>query len=175
MRPQIRTLVAVVAVAATVPGAALAAAPSPCRSLTVASAEETQGKPGVKFSAAKTIDLTFRLQLDAGVTGDHVVELRVFTPRGFLYRSITAPVALGAAAASSPKERAVGGYPRPQRVVRSTAAKLGAETVNQIELAFPVGGTDIVGSSLYGRWRVQPFLDGAADPCGGDAAFRITP
>jgi hypothetical protein len=157
-------------------GAKAGIAAQPCRSLVVASAEETRGAASEKFSATKTTDLTFRLFVDPALSGDHVLELKVFTPHTFLYRSIAVPIALGAAAsAAAAQERSVDGYPRPQRVRRATRDKLAGADVQKVEVAFPVGGTDIVGNSLYGKWKVEPFLDGATDACGPAASFRITP
>jgi hypothetical protein len=156
-------------------GARESAAAQPCRSLVVASAEETRGTSGEKFSATKTTDLTFRLFVDPALAGDHVLELKVYTPRKFLYRSISVPIALGAATSgAATQERKIDGYPHPQRVRRATHDTLAGADVQRIEVAFPVGGTDIVGSSLYGKWKVEPFLDGAANACGPATTFRIT-
>lgn len=166
----------VLAALGTLAAARESAAAQPCRSLVVAAAEETHGAAGEKFSATKTTDLTFRLFVDPALSGDHVLELKVYTPRRFLYRSIAVPVALGGAASgAAAQERTVAGYPHPQRVRRATHEKLAGADAQKIEVAFPVGGTDIVANSLYGKWRVEPFLDGAADACGSAATFRITP
>jgi hypothetical protein len=39
----------------------------------------------------------------------------------------------------------------------------------------PVGGTDIVSSGLYGRWRVEAYLDGAEQRCAQAAWFTLNP
>jgi hypothetical protein len=42
-----------------------------------------------------------------------------------------------------------------------------------VDATFPVGGTAIVTSSLYGRWTVTPHLDGSLEACGPARQFRI--
>ena len=168
---------ALAAAAATAPPP-LAAGAKPCLSLTAASAEEAQGAASQRFSASRTTDLTFRLYLDPALTGAHTVELRVFTPRGFLYRSLAVPVSLGsgarASAASAGEERLIAGYPHPLKVHAATRDTLAGAAVQRVEVAFPVGGTDIVSNSVYGKWKVEPYLDGGATSCGPAATFRIT-
>jgi hypothetical protein len=41
--------------------------------------------------------------------------------------------------------------------------------------SFPVAGTDIVSSGLYGRWRVEAYLDGAEQQCALPAWFTLNP
>ena len=42
-----------------------------------------------------------------------------------------------------------------------------------VTATLPVAGTSITMSSLYGRWSVEPHLDGQPGPCGPAARFTI--
>ncbi len=162
-------------IALAIPAGALAAsnASSPCVAILAASAEETpNGKFGTSFSATKTTDLTFSVAFQRGYTGEHLVELRFFTPRGFLYQSMTVPAVIGGTASGT---RTVPGYPHPMRVKSGPRFTYKGSTLWKVDVPFPVGGTEIGRNSLYGTWKVQAYLDGAADPCGAAATFRIGP
>jgi hypothetical protein len=125
-----------------------------------------------RFSATKILDLTLAVLLPPSFEGGHLVELRVFTPDGQLYRSLTVPFAKGALPGAA---RAVEGYARPvpqlalQRVSRGRSLFAAASTT------LPVGGTDIVSSGLYGCWRVEAYLDGAEQRCGPVGLFTLSP
>lgn len=147
---------------------------SPCKAVQVASVDDAAGRSGERFSAAATTDLTFQVFLDPALAGDHVLELRIITPRSFLYRSIAVPVSLGTVpAGAAMTERTVAGYPGPQRVRVPAYVKLAKKVMQRIDIAFPLGGTDIVTNSLYGKWKVEAFLDGGEQRCGPAATFRI--
>ena len=124
------------------------------------------------FSATRILDLTITVLFPASTEGEHLLELRVFTPDAQLYRSLAMPVARGGAANVT---RSVAGYARPlaqrplRHVSRGSRAFLAAATT------LPVGGTDVVSSGLYGRWRVEAYLDGAAERCAPAAAFTLQP
>ncbi len=124
------------------------------------------------FSVTKILDVTLTVLLPAGIEGEHLVEMRVFTPDGQLYRSLAVPFAKGAPPGAA---RAVEGYARPvpqqalQRVRRGRSLLAAAFTT------LPVGGTDIVSSGLYGRWRVEAHLDGAEQRCAPAASFNLNP
>lgn len=125
-----------------------------------------------RFSATKILDLTFTVLLPARTEGEHLVELRVFTPDAQLYRSIAVPVTSGERPGA---KRSVDGYARPlpeQRLVPVTRRK-GRYAAASTTL--PVAGTDIVSSGLYGRWRVEAHLDGAEERCAPAARFTLTP
>jgi hypothetical protein len=124
------------------------------------------------FSATRVLDLTFTVLLPAGLEGEHVVELRVFTPDAHLYRSLAVPFARGARANAV---RAVEGYARPLPQQALTQVGRGGSLFGAVAAAFPVGGTDIVSSGLYGRWRVEAYLDGAGQRCAPAAPFTLTP
>ena len=125
-----------------------------------------------RFSVTKVLDLTFTVLFPAKTDGEHLVELRVFTPDAQLYRSLAMPVAGRGRALGT---RSVDGYARPlpqqafARVARGRGFFAAASTT------FPVAGTDIVSSGLYGRWRVEAYLDGAEQRCAPAAWFALNP
>jgi hypothetical protein len=53
-------------------------------------APQTERRPRATFSATKTLDLTFKMQLGDVEPGAHVVIFSVFTPRGHLYQEVHA-------------------------------------------------------------------------------------
>jgi hypothetical protein len=116
------------------------------------------------------------------------MQLKVFTPGGFLYQVITLPF-VGAApvrerpgwttnrAAASATEplppRVVPGFPRPLEVQRLLPVSGGTRGEYELHARLPVAGTSITLSSLYGTWSVQPYLDGRTEPCGPATKFTI--
>ncbi|MBZ5587162.1 MAG: hypothetical protein LAO05_01225 [Acidobacteriia bacterium] len=157
--------------------AVLAASPasSPCVAIQISSAEETpRGGWGSTFSAAKTTDLTFMALFLSSASGEHLLEFRVFTPRGFLYRSMKVPAVL-AQVGSGTQQRKLAGYPHPVTVKAGSKVVLQGTTYWRVDVPFPVGGTDIAATSLYGTWKVQAYLNGSDQPCGPAASFGIKP
>ena len=105
--------------------------------------------PGPRFSVARTLDLRLAALPRGGARPDAVLELRLYTPGGYLYQALRAqPPAAGDRAAGKP----------------------GTWTA-----VLPLAGTAIVNSSLYGQWRVEPHLDGSPRPCGPAQRFWIAP
>jgi hypothetical protein len=150
-----------------------------CARVEVSSGSTVAPRPGPtfigsspRFSVTKILDLTFTVLFPSRISGEHLVELRVFTPDAQLYRSLVIPVAGGSKASAT---RSVDGYARPlpeqalQRVARGRGFFAAAST------AFPVAGTDIVSSGLYGRWRVEAYVDGAEQRCAPAAWFTLRP
>lgn len=147
----------------------------------------------LRFSSREVLDLQFRARLRQNLQGDHVLRLKVFTPRGFLYQEIAVPFVgalpspdraerlararTGAAARAPgpPPPRLLEGYPRPLPVQRLSPVRGDRTALTQYELTarLPVAGTSITTSSLYGRWSVEPYLDGEAAACGPAARFTI--
>jgi hypothetical protein len=123
-----------------------------------------------RFSATKVLDLAFTVLFRSGTSA--LVELRVFTPDDHLYRSLTVPVAIRGR--TSPT-RSVTGYPRSVPVQPLVRVTRGGSAYAAASTAFPVGGTDIVSSGLYGRWRVEAYIDGAEQRCAAPASFVIGP
>src|SRR5262245_26769223 len=103
-------------------------------------------KPKVRdrFSASKTLDLSFRMRLRNLDDDRHLVSFRVYTPKGHLYQE------LQVVHAAEPNVR-----------------------FSNVTARIPVGGTAISTSSLYGRWKVVPHFDGGAKACAAGAAFTI--
>jgi hypothetical protein len=129
------------------------AAPPPpggaCVAVRVASPKAPAARQAV-FSASKVVDLRIETHFARSLRGARRLELRVFTPQGYLYQTLAVPFDASPPAADRQS-------PRPR--LRSIGARL------------PVAGTAITTNSLYGRWRVVPFLDGEAEPCGRERAF----
>ncbi len=125
-----------------------------------------------RFEVTKILDLTFTVLLPASTEGEHLVELRVFTPDAQLYRSMAMPVARSAPANAT---RKVEGYGRPLPQQALTQVSRGRSLFRAASTRFPVAGTDIVSSGLYGRWRVEAYLDGAEQVCGPAASFVLHP
>lgn len=124
------------------------------------------------FSATRILDLDFVVLFPARLEGEHVAELRVFTPDGQLYRSMATPFARGA---QRDAVRQVEGYARPVPQQALTQVSRGRSLYGAVATKFPVGGTDIVSSGLYGRWRVEAYLDGAEQRCAPAASFNLNP
>jgi len=85
--------------------------------------------------------------------GDPPLVFDVFNPRGQRYQ-----VLLGTASASAAAVQ--GGPARLDQPVQATMA---------------VAGSSIALTSMYGRWRVVPRLEGQDRPCGRGQAFTIAP
>ncbi len=124
------------------------------------------------FSATRILDLDLTVLFPAGLEGEHVVELRVFTPDGQLYRSMATPFAQGAQRDSA---RQVEGYARPLPQQPPKPVRRGRSQYAAVAAKLPVGGTDVVSSGLYGRWRVEAYLDGAEQRCAPAASFNLNP
>jgi len=134
------------------------------------SAEEHNGAWASAFHASRTTDLTLAVILPGNTQGEHEVELRIFTPRGHLYQSIRVPLA---PPGKSPENRTINGYPMavPQVALKPEAYR--GKTFLKAEIPFPVGGTQISTNSLYGRWRIEAYLDGNRKPSGDPTSLQI--
>jgi hypothetical protein len=147
----------------------------------------------LKFSSRKVLDLQLQARLRSDLRGDHLLQLKVLTPGGFLYQVITVPFvgtapapdageretrARTGAAARAPArlpDRNVPGYPRPLPVQKLSpvVGDSTARTQYAVQANLPVAGTSITLGSLYGAWTVQTYLDGQPDPCGPATRFTI--
>jgi hypothetical protein len=142
------------------------------------------------FSARKVLDLEFRTRLRRDLQGDHLLQLRVLTPRGYLYQMMTVPFSgsgrgapvsgqggatapAASQATSGPAMRWVPGFPRPLAVQPLVPVGAGGQRQYQLTSRLPVAGTSITLGSLYGRWTVVPYLDGQSGPCGPARPFVI--
>lgn len=139
---------------------------APCVGVTQSATPADAHAPTDKgFSARRVLDVNFHVELAPGSTADSL-KLELFTPNGHLFQRLDVPIA---AAGSAEKERSLPGYPFPVKVATRRASATGASIVDTPPLA--VAGTDIVASSLYGRWRVEAWVAGAATAC--SAEFNI--
>jgi hypothetical protein len=125
-----------------------------------------------RFSAARSADLIFHVLFNTKPVEDHVVTLKVFTPKGHLYRQFDIPLASNKEKRSATARR-LPGYPNPVPVQTTSTMKAGKRKYESVDIPFPVAGSAIVSSSLYGRWNVEVFLDGAAEPCGKPKFFYL--
>jgi len=125
------------------------------------------------FSARDVTDLSVQLIFRSEPEPGRVFTLKVLSPSGFLYRAIDVPVAPVEGKRPTGSMR-LDGYPYPVPIrgaARSTAA--GVE-VWVADVAFPVAGTTIVTSGLYGTWRIEAWSEGALRACPGTVTFRLT-
>ena len=118
----------------------------PCASVVVGSPQALPGRSS--FSVTRILDLELRAQVRPLPAGPHLLELKLYTPRGHLYEVL--PVAFEGT--------------RPKKTER-----------RRVVARLPVAGTSIVAASLFGRWRVDVHLDGAPQSCGTATHFRLTP
>ncbi len=125
------------------------------------------------FRATRILDLGLEVRFAAGFAGDHVLHVKLLTPKGHHYQTLTAPVATGAAPAAA--LRPVEGFPRPLAVLLARAAAGGAAGETSVLQTLPVAGTAIVSNALYGQWTATPYLDDETEPCGPSANFFIVP
>lgn len=110
-----------------------------------------------KFSASQILDLRFRVLMDSAMSGEHDLELKLYTPKGHLYQTLSATF--------NAKANNQNGSRRSTRRGRYQV----------IDKILPVAGTTIVTSSLYGKWNIAVHLDGAPDPCVPPKEFTIDP
>jgi hypothetical protein len=169
-------------------------APPVCAAVRVSAPGLAAPPRDLRFSSRQILDLQLRARLRQNLQGDHLLRLKVFTPGGFLYQEIAVPFVAaatpdrrarqararsGAAARATslppPPPRAVAGYPRPLEVQRLVPVRGDAVSPVQYEVVsrLPVAGTSITTSSLFGRWSVEPYLDGQTAPCGPAVRFTI--
>jgi hypothetical protein len=132
-----------------------------------------------------TLDVQIRTQIRPVVTGDHLLRLKVYTPRGYLYQTFTVPFRFATSdqdqqdqkAVRREPTRVVPGYPRPLevQVLGDTRSAVSRRTtaVDQATARLPVAGTSISLGSLFGQWTVVPYLDDGTAPCGPPRTFEI--
>lgn len=125
------------------------------------------------FSVRTVTDLSIQVIFRTELDRDRVVTLNVLSPRGFLYRTIDVPVAPPRGEGANRSMR-VEGYPYPVPVKTAAQTTVGKDTVWIAEVPFPVAGTSIVSSGLYGTWRIETWLDGASQACPGRTSFKLT-
>lgn len=122
--------------------------PGNCAPVTVSSPQAPRAR--LRFSAARALDLKFHLRVRRGIEGPHTLTLKVYTPSGHLYQELRVPF-------------------RAESAMRKRGSR-----GTMLAASLPVAGTAITASGLFGRWRVEPHLDGSLRPCGSATRFQIT-
>ena len=147
-----------------------------CVGVAISSDQSDGGKFGTTFSATQIVDVDFSILFPPGVAkqfaGDHLVEFRIFTPRGGLYQSVTIPF-------TSDTNRAgqlihVEGYPDPQALHLLGDVTYNNAKHSRVFVRLPVAATPIITNSLYGTWSAGAYVDGDAISCSKPASFVIT-
>ncbi len=123
-----------------------------------------------RFSATGILDLDFKVRFRKLPDGDHLLRLKILTPHGHLYQELTQPFTTDTTARD--RSRQVDGFPRPLPVKVTSPAGARA-TIPKVKVRWPVAGTPIVHSSLYGTWTVEAYVDDDTRRCGPAATFRI--
>ena len=145
----------------------------PCVGVTLSATPASgHGETDKGFSARRILDLGFHVELARGAPPDGLT-LKIFTPNGHLYQQIDVPVA---PAGSREATRALPGYPFPVKVAAVRAVRAADDGIERAVVDAPpflVAGTNIVSSSLYGRWRVEAWVKDAPEAC--SAQFNIFP
>ncbi len=113
-----------------------------------------------RFSSREILDVTFEVVFRPRhpTPAPDSLELRLYTPNGFLYRRSTVPIG---AQGPPERERALPGWLERRPAVGVAAPPL------------LVAGTDVMLNSLYGRWRAEAWAPGERRACA--AAFEILP
>lgn len=146
-----------------------------CLGIAVGSEQKNRGNFEATFSASEILDVDISVLFVPGVLnqykGSHVLEVRFFTPRGYLYQSISIP--FSSDERKKGQSEAVRGYPHaiPVRVLDPVTWNNAKNY--RVSVRLPVGGTAISTNSLYGVWKAQAFVDGEALPCSKPVTFTI--
>ncbi len=127
---------------------------SVCGAVLVSVAERPRAQE--PFSVTKTLDLKFRMRLRTRDEEAHAVSFHVLTPNGHLYQQL-------GAAQEVKKDNEDDSDDRDDRVSR----------MSRVSARLPVAGTFIATSSLFGKWRVVPYIDDDPEPCAAPSVFRI--
>ena len=146
--------VALVAPAATVGGAERSSEPATCAVSVRTLDREGQAHPARRVSASVDSTVVFRGRVSAGVRGGPPLVFDVFNPRGQRYQVLLA---------------------RPRTVWAGRGGPRAGLMVRTREAAMAVAGSSIAWTSMYGRWRVEPRIEGTSQPCGEPAFFAILP
>jgi hypothetical protein len=138
----------------SVAGAARSSEPLTCAVGVEAPDREGRARPVRLVSASVDPAVVFRGRVRPEDRGAPPLVFDVFNPRGQRYQVLLA----------RPRTVWAGrGGPRPGVAVRTH------------EAAMAVSGSAIAWTSMYGRWRVEPRIEGTREPCGEPQFFTILP
>jgi hypothetical protein len=158
--------------------ASTAAAQTPCARVTVTADQPTTiiftddfetgttvswKEPPPTFRSTEILDLIFQVEIEGELQELQVLTLKINGPNGYLFRELTVPVTTAPSRHS--KKVLLDGFPHPVRL--AVVEKVGSK--GMIELRFPVAGTSIVSSSVYGSWHVVPLIDGTPSSCAAES------
>jgi hypothetical protein len=141
-----------------------------CTVLPVTSPQQRPLLVSPPFSATRILDVVFHVLTPRQLRGDHALDIKVYTPKGHLYQTLSTRFPAVAASASVTRAFSLATLIRPERVHTVRYAGLKRQLVSA---RLPVAGTHIVSHSLYGSWRIAPHLDGSLAPCGEGRSFSI--
>jgi len=113
-----------------------------------------QARSARRVSASVAPAVVFRGRVSANQADAPPLVFDVFSPRGQRYQSLLATPRVVS------QER--GGH----RIERTTRTR---------EASMAVAGSSIVLTSMYGKWRVEPRIEGTSRPCGRPEFFTIRP
>ena len=152
--------------------------PRGCSAIEVTAPGLRKQPRGLRFSTREILDLAFETALERQVYGEHVLHFKVFTPSGFLYQDLAMPFNWKRPGRGPHDKEAV--VPAASVSSGLPVQQLGSSSPDghghgrqSVQARLPVAGTSITMSTLYGRWRVQAFLDDHARPCSPASSFTI--
>jgi hypothetical protein len=152
--PIVLLALALVAPAAPVPEAARSSEPVTCAVSVRAPDREGRARPVRLVSASVDPTVVFRGRVSPEERGAPPLVFDVFSPRGQRYQVLLA---------------------RPRTVWAERGKQRAGVAVRTREAAMAVSGSSIAWTSMYGRWRVEPRIEGAREPCGEPQFFTILP
>ncbi len=140
-----------------------------CERIIVRGAQARSPQVHPEVSARRSPDAEFNILFPDAFTGEHLLRLELRTPRGHLYKRQTVPITDDPQAKPA---RRVRGYPRPVAVHMLQPDPRAGSNGRVVKVRLPIAGTSITTSSLYGRWRIEVFVDGARQGCAA-AEFTV--
>lgn len=147
----------------------------PCKGVEIGSVPESKSSAATpSFVVSQIEDLEFRVLFTLPPPGEHLLTLRLLTPRRHLYQVVDVPFSLDPRRTAR-KEVAVSGYPRPVAVKAVEKRAEGQGWRWGVSATLPVAGTLVVENSLYGTWQVEPYIDGETIPCVAPVSFDLAP
>lgn len=152
------TLLLLLALAAPAGSDADAAAQSddgPACSVTAHAVDrEGRTRSARRVSASAIPGIVFRGRVAARDEVERPLLFDVYNPRGHRYQVLLAT---------------------PRVVTRERDGQRFERTTRTREAALAVAGSSIAWTSMYGKWRVEPRIDGETKPCGRAEYFTVRP